>query len=112
MTDIRFRLDHHQLSIACNVMATLIDEEPAGEALSMLHSIVLRLHTRLSKRLPERRLEYGLALPVHDALALRRVFLGALEWMEGERHKMELRLMLGTLDPLLTRYTLIAKSNL
>lgn len=106
MAEVRFRLDHDQLRIVVDVMGIYLEDAPRGELGSMLHSIVLRLRGRLEKRLPERRLEYQLVLPVHDALALRRMCLGALEWGVPERRATELRIILGIIDPRVAQHLL------
>lgn len=104
MNDITFKLSARQLEIVCGVMDTFLQEEPQGETLNLLYSLVERLNIRLRKRLAERRKEYRLRLAVHDALAMRRMLLGSLEWAMRADIRDEVRLVVGVVDPVCTKY--------
>lgn len=104
MNTITLKLNHRELDIACGVMDTFLADEPRGEMLNLLHSLVERLNVRLRKRLAERRETYTMRLPVHDVLALRRMLLGALEWEMRDDIRNEVRLIVSTVDGLSTSY--------
>lgn len=105
MPDVRFRIDHHQLGIAIKVLDLFLDDQPKGEMLNMMHSILQVLVVRLKRRHAERRLEYPFILPVYQALAMRRVLMAGIDFIQEERVRMELRLILGVMDPKMVAYT-------
>ncbi len=104
MADVRFKVDHDQLGILIAVMDHALRDPVRGEALNLVWSIIERLVVRLRQRHAEKRLEYPLILTVYQALALRRMALAGQDFLTDERHINELRLVLMTVDPKLSRY--------
>lgn len=105
MADVRFTIDHHQLSLVIHVINEWMKETPQGEAQSLLHSILEQLGIRLRKRHAERRLEYKLILPVYQALAFRRMVLASLEILPEGQNRHVMRLLLGEVDVKTIKYT-------
>ncbi|MBL8002363.1 MAG: hypothetical protein JNL05_10415 [Flavobacteriales bacterium] len=105
MADVRFRIDHHHLGIAIKVIDLFLDDQPSGEMLNMMHSILQVLVVRLKRRHAERRLEYPLILPVYQALAMRRVLMAGIDLIQEEQVRLQLRLILAVMDPKMTPYT-------
>ncbi len=104
MADIRFKLDAHQLRLVAQVIDLFLRDDPRGEAQWMLHSVAETLAVRLGKRLAERRLEHSFILPVHQALTLRRLVLGGIEFHPEGQSRNELRLVAAQLDQAASRY--------
>lgn len=106
MADVRFKIDHHQMGLVIKVIDSYVeDDTPGGELNSMLKSLVEQLAVRLRKRHAERRLEYNLILPVHQALALRRMVMVGMELIPEGQHRGALRMLLGEIDVKTVQYT-------
>ncbi|MBK9598587.1 MAG: hypothetical protein IPO60_09815 [Flavobacteriales bacterium] len=76
---VRFNIDHHQLRVVVSFMDLYLADPPSGEVHNLLHSIVGQQALGLKRKLLLQRLEYRLTMPVHFALAFRRMVLAALE---------------------------------
>ncbi len=101
---VRFNIDAHQLRIVVGVMQSYLSEPPRGELHNFLHSIIAQQCITLERKLLLRRLEYRLAMPVHFALAFRRM-VGAGIAVLPEGGSTAMRLLMAEVDPKLTKYT-------
>lgn len=101
---VRFKADHHQLRIVVGVMQSYLAEPPRGELHNFLYSIIAQQCVTLERKLLLRRLEYRLSMPVHFALAFRRM-VGAGIAVLPEAGSTEMRLLMAEVDPKLTKYT-------
>lgn len=101
---VRFTIDHHQLSVVVRFMDEYLADPPRGEVHNMLHSIVGQQALTLKRRLLAQRLEYRLAMAVHFALAFRRMALAALEFLPEGSNKTAMRMLLAQIDPIMNRY--------
>lgn len=106
MTDIRIRLDHDQVGIIIKCIEMALRDKVRGESLNLVWSILDKMVVRLRKRHAEQRLEYNIILPVYQAIALRHIAKAGQVFINDDRAVNELRLVLFSLDPKLTRFTL------
>lgn len=104
---VRFTADHHQLDLVIQVIDGFLEEEPFGETICLIHSILEQLVVCLRRRLAVRRHDYRLELPVHQALAFRRIVMAGQELVATER-VIDLQMLISELDPKLTRYIHVA----
>lgn len=105
MADVRFTLDHHQLRLVIQEMEDYLKLSPGGEIANLLYSIVETLVVRLRKRLAETRSDYKLILPVHQAIAIRRMAMNANDRHRPVSDRMAMQMLLADLDPKMTKYT-------
>lgn len=100
---VRFTVDHHQLRLVVSMMQNYLGVAPRGELHSFLHSIIAQQCITLERKLLLRRLEYRLQMPVHFALAFRRVVSAGMELLP-EAHRTEMRILMSVVDPATNRY--------
>lgn len=104
---VRFNIDAHQLRIVVGIMQSYLAEPPRGELHNFLHSIIAQQCITLERKLLLRRLEYRLSMPVHFALAFRRMVAAGLDLLPEGGERTAMRMLMAELDPALTQYTYI-----
>jgi hypothetical protein len=102
---VRFTIDHHQLRVVVSFMDLYLADPPYGEVHNLLHSIVGQQALGLKRKLLLQRLEYRLTMPVHFALAFRRMALAALEVLHEGSDLTAMRTLIAAVDPVTNRYT-------
>lgn len=102
---VRFNVDHHQLRLVVAIMDGYLKEKPSGELHNFMHSIIAQQVLTLKRKLLLQRLQYRLSMPVHFALAFRRMVLTAQEVLQEEQQRLEMLLLIRELDPVTNRYT-------
>lgn len=102
---VRFNIDHHQLRVVVSFMDLYLADRPSGEVHNLLHSIVGQQALGLKRKLLLQRLEYRLTMPVHFALAFRRMVLAALEVLSEGSDLTAMRTLIAAVDPVTNRYT-------
>ena len=102
---VRFNVDHHQLRLVVGIMDGYLSEQPSGELHNFMHSIIAQQVLALKRKLLLQRLQYRLSMPVHFALAFRRMVLVAQEVLLNEQSRLEMLLLIQELDPITNRYT-------
>lgn len=101
---VRFNVDHHQLRLVVGIMDGYLSEQPSGELHNFMHSIIAQQVLALKRKLLLQRLQYRLSMPVHFALAFRRMVLAAQEVLV-DNERLEMFLLIHELDPITNRYT-------
>lgn len=105
LKQVRFTVDHHQLSVVVRFMDEYLADPPRGEVHNLLHSIVQQQQLTLRRKLLLNRLEYRLSMAVHFALAFRRMAMAALELLPEGGDRTAMRMLLATIDQPMTQYT-------
>lgn len=101
---VRFNIDIHQLRIVVGVMESYLSDPPRGELHCFLHSIITQQVLTLERKLLLKRLEYRLSMPVHFALAFRRMVSAAMEVLPDEGSRTEMRILMAVVDPAVSNY--------
>lgn len=101
---VRFTVDHHQLRIVVSVMQDYLSDPPRGELHNFLHSIIAQQCITLERKLLLRKLEYRVQMPVHFALAFRRMVSAGMVCVPEGSDRTALRMLMAVVDPVVNRY--------
>lgn len=101
---VRFNIDAHQLRIVVGVMQSYLAEPARGELHNFLHSIIAQQCVTLERKLLLRRLEYRLSMPVHFALAFRRMVSAGMELVPEGNDRTAMRMLMAQVDPVVANY--------